>query len=248
MNINNIDTTIHRTENHKNISSKLFLIQRAVPDNSSLLIKYMLLLHANLRKNMIKTLLTSNLGLVSVLTVGIVFLLIGLTAKKTADTTEKAKAIANFYDLKATTIDGEEISFNQFKGKKVLIVNTASSCGYTYQYEGLQKLHDLYGQNLAVLGFPANDFLFQERGSDADIAYFCEKNYGVTFQMFSKITTKGKDQSAVYTWLTNKDLNGWNEKKPTWNFCKYLVDENGDLVAFFDKSVKPLSKEITSEL
>ena len=233
MNINNIDTTIHRTENHKNISSKLFLIQRAVPDNSSLLIKYMLLLHANLRKNMIKTLLTSNLGLVSVLTVGIVFLL---------------KAIANFYDLKATTIDGEEISFNQFKGKKVLIVNTASSCGYTYQYEGLQKLHDLYGQNLAVLGFPANDFLFQERGSDADIADFCEKNYGVTFQMFSKITTKGKNQSAVYTWLTNKDLNGWNEKKPTWNFCKYLVDENGDLIAFFDKSVKPLSKEITSKL
>ena len=106
----------------------------------------------------------------------------------------------------------------------------------------------MYGQNLAVLGFPANDFLFQERGSDADIADFCEKNYGVTFQMFSKITTKGKNQSAVYNWLTNKDLNGWNEKKPTWNFCKYLVDENGDLVAFFDKSVKPLSKEITSKL
>ena len=206
----------------------------------------MLLLHANLRKNMIKTLLTSNMVLITVLTVGIIFLLIGLTAKKSSDPIEKVKAIASFYDLKATTIDGEEISFNQFKGKKVLIVNTASSCGYTYQYEGLQKLHDLYGKDVAVLGFPANDFLFQERGSDADIADFCEKNYGVTFQMFSKITTKGRNQSEVYTWLTNKNLNGWNEKKPTWNFCKYLVDENGDLVAFFDKSVKPMSKEITS--
>lgn len=174
--------------------------------------------------------------------------MVGLTAKKTNDPLEKSKAIASFYDLKATSIDGEEINFEQFKGKKVLIVNTASSCGYTYQYEGLQKLHDLYGEDVAVLGFPANDFLFQERGSDSDIADFCEKNYGVTFQMFSKITTKGRNQSPVYTWLTNKDLNGWNEKKPTWNFCKYLVNEDGDLVAFFDKSVKPLSKEITGLL
>lgn len=195
---------------------------------------------------MIKTLLTNNIGLIVFLTIGIVFLLIGLTANNANDSIKKKKAIASFYDLKATSIEGEEISFDQFKGKKVLIVNTASSCGYTYQYEGLQKLHNLYGKDVVVLGFPANDFLFQERGSDADIADFCEKNYGVTFQMFSKITTKGRNQSPVYSWLTNKDLNGWNEKKPTWNFCKYLVDENGDLIAFFDKTVKPLSKEITS--
>ena len=142
----------------------------------------------------------------------------------------------------------ETINLCSYEDHVVLVVNVASRCGYTYQYEGLQKLHDLYGQNLAVLGFPANDFLFQERGSDADIADFCEKNYGVTFQMFSKITTKGKNQSPVYTWLTNKDLNGWNEKKPTWNFCKYLINEEGDLVAFFDKTVKPLSTEITSQL
>ncbi|MFL3057963.1 MAG: glutathione peroxidase [Candidatus Neomarinimicrobiota bacterium] len=197
---------------------------------------------------MIKTLFTSNIGLIAILSIGIVFLLIGLTAKKSSDLVEKSKAIASFYDLKATSIDGEEVNFNQYKGKKVLIVNTASSCGYTYQYEGLQKLHDLYGENVVVLGFPANDFLFQERGSDNDIADFCEKNYGVTFQMFSKITTKGKNQSPVYTWLTNKDLNGWNEKKPTWNFCKYLINEEGDLVAFFDKTIKPLSTEITSQL
>ena len=239
---------MHITQNHKNITSKFSFNQRAVPDSSSFLIKYIVLSQANLSKNMIKTLFTSNIVFLAILAIGIIFLLIGLTAKKTNDPVEKTKSIANFYDLKATSIEGEQINFSQFKGKKVLIVNTASSCGYTYQYEGLQKLHDIYGDDVAILGFPANDFLYQERGSDADIADFCEKNYGVTFQLFSKITTRGKNQSPVYTWLTNKDLNGWNEKKPTWNFCKYLINEEGDLVAFFDKSVKPLSKEITGLL
>ena len=236
------------TQNQRKIASKFSLSQRAVPDNSSFLIKYIVLSQANLSINMIKTLFTSNTIFLAILAIGIILLLVGLTAKKTNDPIEKSKAIASFYDLKATSIDGKEISFEQFKGKKVLIVNTASACGYTYQYEGLQKLHDLYGEDVAVLGFPANDFMFQERGSDSDIADFCEKNYGVTFQMFSKITTRGKNQSPVYNWLTNKDLNGWNEKKPTWNFCKYLVNEEGDLVEFFDKSVKPLSKEITGLL
>ena len=239
---------MHITQNHKNITSKFSFNQRAVPDSSSFLIKYIVLSQANLSKNMIKTLFTSNIVFLAILAIGIIFLLVGLTAKKTNDPVEKTKSIANFYDLKATSIEGEQINFSQFKGKKVLIVNTASSCGYTYQYEGLQKLHDIYGDDVAILGFPANDFLYQERGSDADIADFCEKNYGVTFQLFSKITTRGKNQSPVYTWLTNKDLNGWNEKKPTWNFCKYLINEEGDLVAFFDKSVKPLSKEITGLL
>ena len=236
------------TQNQRKIASKFSLSQRAVPDNSSFLIKYIVLSQANLSINMIKTLFTSNTIFLAILAIGVILLLVGLTAKKTNDPIEKSKAIASFYDLKATSIDGKEISFEQFKGKKVLIVNTASACGYTYQYEGLQKLHDLYGEDVAVLGFPANDFMFQERGSDSDIADFCEKNYGVTFQMFSKITTRGKNQSPVYNWLTNKDLNGWNEKKPTWNFCKYLVNEEGDLVEFFDKSVKPLSKEITGLL
>ena len=153
---------------------------------------------------------------------------------------------SNFYDLKAVTIDGQEISFEKFKGKKVLIVNVASKCGYTYQYEGLQKLHELYGNKVAILGFPANDFLFQERGSNEEIAEFCESNYGVTFQMFEKITTKGKKQSPVYHWLSNKELNGWNDQKPSWNFCKYIIDEDGKLVGFFDSKVKPLSEEIVS--
>jgi glutathione peroxidase len=196
---------------------------------------------------MIKT-FTITAGMIIFLAIGTAFLLVGFSAKNSDESSKKSKAIASFYDLKATSIDGEEISFEKYKGKKVLIVNTASSCGYTYQYEGLQKLNDIYGNDVEVLGFPANDFLFQERGSDSDIADFCEKNYGVTFQMFSKITTKGRNQSPVYTWLTNKDLNGWNEKKPTWNFCKYLIDENGNLVEFFDKSVKPMSKEITELL
>jgi glutathione peroxidase len=239
---------MHITQNHKNITSKFSFNQRAVPDSSSFLIKYIVLSQANLSKNMIKTLFTSNIVFLAILAIGIIFLLVGLTAKKTNDPVEKTKSIANFYDLKATSIEGKQINFSQFKGKKVLIVNTASSCGYTYQYEGLQKLHDIYGDDVAILGFPANDFLYQERGSDADIADFCEKNYGVTFQLFSKITTRGKNQSSVYKWLTDKNLNGWNEKKPTWNFCKYLVNEEGDLVAFFDKSVKPLSKEITGLL
>ena len=196
---------------------------------------------------MIKT-FTITAGMIIFLAIGTAFLLVGFSAKKSDDSSKKSKAISSFYDLKATSIDAEEISFKKYKGKKVLIVNTASSCGYTYQYEGLQKLNDIYGKDVEILGFPANDFLFQERGSDAEIADFCEKNYGVTFQMFSKITTKGRNQSPVYTWLTNKDLNGWNEKKPTWNFCKYLIDENGNLVEFFDKSVKPMSKEITELL
>lgn len=196
---------------------------------------------------MIKT-FTITAGMIIFLAIGTAFLLVGFSAKKSDNSSKKSKAIASFYDLTATSIDGEEISFEKYKGKKVLIVNTASSCGYTYQYEGLQKLNDIYGNDVEVLGFPANDFLFQERGSDSDIADFCEKNYGVTFQIFSKITTKGRNQSPVYTWLTNKDLNGWNEKKPTWNFCKYLIDENGNLVEFFDKSVKPMSKEITELL
>ena len=134
------------------------------------------------------------------------------------------------------------------KIKKILIVNVASKCGYTYQYEGLQKLQDIYQDKVIVLGFPANDFFNQESGSNEEIEEFCETNYGITFPMFEKTTTKGKKQSPIYQWLTNKDFNGWNAQRPTWNFCKYLVNEDGELVGFFDSKVKPLSEEITSLL
>tara|TARA_Y100001970_G_scaffold151452_1_gene185537 strand:- start:900 stop:1496 length:597 start_codon:yes stop_codon:yes gene_type:complete len=195
---------------------------------------------------MIKILIPTHYWLITIIGFSIVVLLSGFSYKRIAKNNNGMIASSNFYDLKAITIDGQEISFEQFKGKKVLIVNVASKCGYTYQYEGLQKLHELYGNKVAILGFPANDFLFQERGSNEEIAEFCESNYGVTFQMFEKITTKGKKQSPVYHWLSNKELNGWNDQKPSWNFCKYIIDEDGKLVGFFDSKVKPLSEEIVS--
>ena len=154
----------------------------------------------------------------------------------------------SFYELEAISLDGKKISFDQYKNKKILIVNVASKCGYTYQYEGLQKLQDIYQDKVVVLGFPANDFFNQESGSNEEIEEFCETNYGITFPMFEKTTTKGKKQSPIYQWLTNKDFNGWNAQRPTWNFCKYLVNEQGKLVGFFDSKVKPLSEEITSLL
>jgi len=198
---------------------------------------------------MIKIFLPYQYVIVTLIGFTVMLLLSGFSYKKIAtNTLKKSPSKANFYDLKAISIDNEEISFEQFKGKKVLIVNVATKCGYTYQYDGMQKLNDLYGDKVAVLGFPANDFLFQESGSNESIAEFCETVFGVTFQMFRKITTKGKKQSSVYTWLSDSSLNGWNDQKPTWNFCKYLIDENGELVAFFDSRVKPLSKEITSLL
>ena len=195
---------------------------------------------------MIKILIPTHYWLITLIGFSIVIMLSGFSYKRIAKNNNSTVSSSNFYDLKAVTIDGQEISFEKFKGKKVLIVNVASKCGYTYQYEGLQKLHELYGNKVAILGFPANDFLFQERGSNEEIAEFCESNYGVTFQMFEKITTKGKKQSPVYHWLSNKELNGWNDQKPSWNFCKYLIDEDGKLVGFFDSKVKPLSEEIVS--
>lgn len=197
---------------------------------------------------MIKILLPAHYFLIAFIGFSIILLLSGFSYQKIAKKVDDSTSKASFYELKAIGIDGEEISFNQYKGKKVLIVNVATKCGYTYQYEGMQKLNDLYGDKVAVLGFPANDFLFQESGSNESIAEFCESVFGVTFQMFEKITTKGRNQSPVYTWLSDSNLNGWNNQRPTWNFCKYLIDENGELIAFFDSRVKPLSEEITSLL
>ena len=198
---------------------------------------------------MIKIFLPYHYILVTLIGFSFMLLLSGFSYQRIAKkSSEKSPSKASFYELKAISIDQEEISFEQYRGKKVLIVNVATKCGYTYQYEGMQKLNDLYGDKVAVLGFPANDFLFQEPGSNESIAEFCDTVFGVTFQMFSKITTKGRKQSPIYKWLSDSNLNGWNDQRPTWNFCKYLVDENGELIAFFDSKVKPLSKEITDLL
>lgn len=154
----------------------------------------------------------------------------------------------SFYDFQMKAIDGSTVDFNSFKGKKVLLVNVASKCGFTPQYEDLQKLHELYGNKVAVLGFPANNFGQQEPGSNGEIALFCSENYGVTFQMFEKISVKGGDMAPLYQWLSNEEYNGWNNEEPSWNFCKYLVNEKGELVAFFPSKVKPLSEELIARI
>lgn len=153
-----------------------------------------------------------------------------------------------FHSLKMESIDGQEVDFSQYKGKKVLIVNTASECGYTPQYAQLEELHQQYGDQVVVLGFPCNDFGGQEPGSEADIAKFCTKNYGVTFQMFTKITVKGPDKPALYDWLETKDKNGWNDQIPSWNFCKYLVDEEGKLIKYWPSQVEPMSDEVIAAI
>lgn len=166
----------------------------------------------------------------------------------TSQVTENLDVPESFYDFSMKSIDGENISFKQFKGKKVLLVNVASKCGFTPQYEDLQKLHELYGNKVAILGFPANNFGSQEPGSNEEIALFCSSNYGVNFQMFEKISVKGDDMHPLYQWLSNEKYNGWNNEAPSWNFCKYLVDENGKLVAFFPSKVEPLSDELLTKI
>ena len=158
------------------------------------------------------------------------------------------QATTSFYDLKFTSIDGKVIDFKEYKGKKLLIVNTASECGYTPQYADLEKLNQEYGTKVVVLGFPANNFGGQEPGTNKEISGFCQKNYGVTFQLFEKSSVKGEDKNEVYKWLTDKSKNGWNDQEPTWNFCKYLINEKGELVKFYPSKVKPMSEEILSML
>ena len=155
---------------------------------------------------------------------------------------------SDFYSFTMNSLEGEAIDFSKYKGQKVLLVNVASKCGYTPQYEDLVELDEKYGDKVTVLGFPANNFMGQEPGSNEDIAEFCKKNYGVEFQMFEKISVKGDDQHPLYQWLSDPAKNGWNDQAPSWNFCKYLVDENGQLVKFYASKVNPMSEEITSLL
>lgn len=150
----------------------------------------------------------------------------------------------SFYDFQINSIEGEAVDFKKYKGKKVLLVNVASKCGFTPQYGELEELHEKYGNKVVILGFPANNFGSQEPGSNEEIAEFCQKNYGVKFQMFEKISVTGQDQHPLYQWLSKKELNGWNDQAPKWNFSKYLINEKGELVKFFDSKVKPMSQEM----
>jgi glutathione peroxidase len=155
---------------------------------------------------------------------------------------------SDFYSINFKNILGEEKSFKEFSGKKILIVNVASYCGYTRQYKDLQKLQDSYGDQLQVIAFPCNDFGSQEPGNNSQIAQFCESNYSIKFPVMSKINIRKKPIHPVYKWLTNSDLNGWNDSKPKWNFYKYLIDEDGNLIKSFGSNTSPLSSEIIQSL
>ncbi|MFZ1703277.1 MAG: glutathione peroxidase [Saprospiraceae bacterium] len=153
------------------------------------------------------------------------------------------KSEASFYNLKAQTIEGKNISMSDYKGKKIIILNTASECGYTPQYADWQKYYSKNKDKVVVLGFPCNQFLGQEPGNEKEIATFCQLNYGITFPMFKKVDVKGSDQHSIYQWLSNPEKNGWCSDVPTWNFCKYLIDENGNLTHFFASKITPDNEE-----
>ncbi len=167
---------------------------------------------------------------------------------KVLENQHKAPAVP-FHSLKTLTGSGTAYDFSQLKGKKVLIVNTASDCGYTGQYDELQQLYTRFENKLVILGFPANDFKEQEKGNDEEIAQFCKVNFGVTFPLMKKSSVvKSNQQNEVYQWLTDAAKNGWNEKSPSWNFSKYLIDENGILTHYFDPAVSPLSEQVVNEI
>ena len=151
-------------------------------------------------------------------------------------------------DYKVESLDGEEINFADFKGKKILVVNTASECGFTPQYADLEKLSKDYANNLVIVGFPANNFGGQEPGSNTEIGAFCEKNFGVTFPMAAKVSVKGDDTAPIFKFLTEKDLNGVKNTAILWNFTKFLIDENGHLIDTFISTTKPTSESITKYL
>lgn len=153
--------------------------------------------------------------------------------------------LTSFYSLSATLNNGETFLFEQLKGKKVLLVNTASDCGFTGQYDDLQKLYDQFKNKLEIIAFPANDFKEQEKNSDDTIAEFCRINYGVNFPLGKKsVVVPNDQQNPVFKWLSDKNKNGWNDHSPSWNFTKYLVNENGILTHFFAPSLRPTETEI----
>ena len=176
-------------------------------------------------------------------------LLISCTAatpkEDSMETTTKPSSI---YTFKVPSIDGGTIDFSTYSGKKILVVNTASQCGYTPQYEGLEKLYQEYGDKLVIVGFPANDFGQQEPGSNEEIHEFCKAKFGVTFPLAAKVEVTGANIDPLFKWLTTKEQNGVLDAEVKWNFTKFLIDENGKLLASFASRVKPESEEISNYL
>ncbi|NDC42681.1 MAG: glutathione peroxidase [Chitinophagia bacterium] len=160
----------------------------------------------------------------------------------------KSDVPQSIYDFKMEALDGGTINFAKYKGKKILIVNTASRCGYTPQYEGLEKLSKKYKDKLVIIGFPANNFGAQEPGTNSDIKEFCTKNYGVSFPMAAKISVKGDNIAPLYLWLTKKKYNNKMDSEVKWNFQKYLINEKGELVDVFMSSVTPDDKELAAAI
>jgi len=179
-----------------------------------------------------------------ILTIITSFLILNLTASKPIIMNTNA----SLYDISINSITGEPINFGNFKGKKILIVNTASECGFTGQYEDLEKLYKTYKDKLVVIGVPCNQFGGQEPGTLTQIKSFCEVNYGVTFILTEKVDVKGDKQHPLYQWLTKKELNGVKSSSVKWNFQKYLIDEKGNFIDFYYSITKPLSSKITDQL
>jgi len=160
----------------------------------------------------------------------------------------QAQKFSSIHEFKVTSLDGGTIDLSAYKGKKILIVNTASQCGYTKQYKDLQALHEKYKDKLVIIGFPANNFGGQEPGSNEEIRAFCSKNYGVSFPMAAKVSVKGKDIHPLFDWLTHKSQNGVLDAEIKWNFGKFLIDENGKPIAYFGSGTNPMSDDIVSRI
>lgn len=177
----------------------------------------------------------------------VIMWLTGLKSKtqKIKENTSMQPPVKPFYSINAALINDDQLSMASLKGKKILLVNTASDCGFTNQYDDLEKLYKKYKGNLVVLGFPANDFKEQEQGTDEAIAKFCKINFGVSFPLMKKSSViKSAGQNETFQWLSDATKNGWNNQAPTWNFTKYLVNEKGILTHYFDPAVSPLSTEV----
>lgn len=173
---------------------------------------------------------------------------ITLLGPQTVNKTAKNMQSSTIYDIEINSLEGTPIDLNSYKGKKILFVNVASECGFTGQYEGLQKLHEAYKNELVIIGVPCNQFGGQEPGNALAIRSFCERNYGVEFLITEKVDVKGENQHALYKWLTDKNLNTKKNSSVKWNFQKYLIDENGQLIDYFYSITKPMSKKIISLL
>ncbi len=159
-----------------------------------------------------------------------------------------SRGTASIYSYAFTTLAGERVLLSSYRGKKILIVNVASKCGFTPQYADLERLWETHKKSLVVLGFPANDFMGQEPGSNQEIAAFCRENYDVTFPIAQKSSVIGKEKNEIFRWLTDKSLNGWNDADPKWNFTKYLINEEGELLAVFPSTTTPMSNEVLSAI